>query len=215
MAEQLQHLIDRIRTEAVDKGETEASQLVAKAQEKANAIVHEAEEKARAIIHKADQDAKQYTERSKQALQQASRDLLIAVGKRVEGVMKELTVENLDQALTPDFLRDLIIKMAEAYASGGGDASAMEVRVSPDDHARLESFFRGEYTGKLKSGLTLVPDRTIPAGFTFKLEGGHVRHDFTREAIAEALSQFVRPKLAEIIHQAATGRNGKDGDAAS
>ena len=47
MAEELQHLIDRIQKEAVDTAEKQSEQLTAQAKQKAAAMVKEAEEKAR------------------------------------------------------------------------------------------------------------------------------------------------------------------------
>ena len=42
-------------------------------------------------------------------------------------------------------------------------------------------------------------DETIGAGFTVKVDGGRVEHDFTSKAIAEELSRRLRPDLAALL----------------
>ena len=77
MAEELQHLIDRIRAEAIERAEAEAARILAQAREKAAAEVREAERRAREIIAKAERDAAVFAERAQRSLEQAARDLLI------------------------------------------------------------------------------------------------------------------------------------------
>ena len=54
MAEELQHLIDRIQKEAVQAAEDKAGHILSQAKEKAAAMVKEAEAKAKASLAKAD-----------------------------------------------------------------------------------------------------------------------------------------------------------------
>lgn len=203
MAEELQHLIERIQREAVDTGEKQATQLVTQAREKAAALVREAELKAQAHLQKAEQDAQQYTQRSLQTLQQASRDLLITVGQGVENIVAKLALGAVDKALTPDTVRDMLVKMAEAYMSHGERDRKIEVLLSPADQQKLVAFFKDRYREQLAQGLVIQGDERVFKGFQVSFDGGRVKHQFTPEAIAEALSNFLRPHLAEIVYQVA------------
>ena len=49
MAEQLQHLIERIQRDAVEKAEREAARITADAEERAADLIRKAQEKAEAI----------------------------------------------------------------------------------------------------------------------------------------------------------------------
>lgn len=204
MAEELQHLIERIQREAVDTGAQKASELLAQAKEQAATLVRTAEQQAQALIQKAEQDALQYTQRSQQTLNQAARDVLIGVGQGVESIFSRLVTEGVQQALTPEAMRDLLVKMMESYAGAG----KVEVLVNPKDQEKLLAHVRAALRDRMQQGLTVSGDERVLKGFQVSLDGGRVKHQFTPEAIAEALSNYLRPALAEIVYDAARRSGG-------
>lgn len=213
MAEDLQHLIDKIQSEAITKAEKQAADIQSKAKEKAAALVKEAEEKAKALIAQAEQDALQYTERSTRTLEQVSRDLLISVGQGVENILDDLVGESLDEAMDIDVIKNMLTRMAETYLSRGGKERRINVLVSEEDQKALVKFYSDKYRQKLGESIEIRPDRNITKGFRISFVDEHAHHDFSKEAIAEALSKFLRPHLSEIILRVARddrGANGKD-----
>ena len=206
MAEELQHLIERIQKEAVDAAERESARIVAHAKDKAATIVREAEDKAKALMAKAEKDAQVFTERSEITLEQAARDLLITVGEGIENILSDLVATAVDQAMTIDVLKQMLVKIAEAYAASAGNESHIDMLVSPRDREQLVGFFADQYRKKLMRGVDLHVDNGIFKGFKVSFVDDHVYHDFTCEAIAEALTNFLRPNLSEIVHRAARRR---------
>ncbi|MCZ7592253.1 MAG: ATPase [Kiritimatiellae bacterium] len=203
MAEELQHLIERIQREAVDTGEKQAADLVAKAKRQAAEIVAEAEKQAKEYREKAERDAEQFTARSQQTLRQASRDLLITVGRGVENIVGRLAKEASDASLTYETVQTMLEKLVESYWSRPDREHRIEVMVNPKDQERLVAFFKSKYREQLGKGLEVKGDERILKGFNVKLANGRIEHSFTNEAIAEALSSFLRPHLAAIVYQAA------------
>ena len=206
MAEELQHLIERIQREAVDTGEQKAAQLVGQAREQAAGLLRDAEAQAKALIQKAEQDARQYAERSEHTLKQAARDLLISVGQGVEQIFARLALDSAGAALAGDSLKEMLARMVGAYATAG--SGPMEVLLSSQDQEKLLAYFQERFREEMKQGLTLCGDERLARGFQVSLEGGRVKHQFTPEAIAEALSHFLRPKLAAIVYQVAREAGG-------
>ena len=205
MADELQHLIERIQKEAIDKAEGEAERIVSGAKEKAAAEIKAAEQKAADLLRQAEKDAEAYAERSRRTLEQAARDLLITVGQGVENILSEIVDHATDEALDENGLRDLIGRVVEAYIQKDGAESRIEVLVGEKDREALVEFFTGRYRKELEGGVELREDREILKGFRVAVKDRNVEHDFTREAIAEALSNFLRPHLSEIVHRAARG----------
>lgn len=203
MAEELQHLIERIQREAVDTAERKAAEIVSKAKQEASAIATQAEQQAKARLEKADRDAEQYTERSLQTLKQASRDVLITVGQGVENIVSSLATQATNAALNPDTVQAMLVKLAEGYMNNAHREHGIEMLVSPQDQAALLNYFKANYAAQLKQGLSIKGDERILKGFKVSLAGGRVTHDFTPEAIAEALSNFLRPHLAEVVYSVA------------
>jgi len=210
MAEELQHLIDRIQKEAVDSADEKANQIVSKAKEKAAAIVKESEAKAKANLEKADRDAQAFTARSTRSLEQAARDLLITVGQGVENVLADIVADAVEQALKPEILEQMLVKMAAAYADHQGNESRIDLLISPQDQEKLIKFFADQYRERLIHGVELHVDNEIFKGFKVSFVHDHVYHDFTKEAIAESLTNFLRPQLAEIVHRVAQEESQTD-----
>ncbi len=203
MAEELQHLIDRIQTEGVDKAEQKASAIVSKARDRAAAIVAQAEEQAHDRLKQAEKDAEAFTERSIKTLEQAARDLLITVGQGVKNVLADIAGESTAEAMSSEVIGHMLVKIAEAYVARGGSESKLDVLASEADQKTLLEFFQNRYKAKLGVGLDIHVDHEILQGFQVSFKDGQVYHDFTREAVAEALSAFLRPHLAEIVHRVA------------
>ncbi len=199
MAEELEHLIEKLQSEAINKADREAAEIVSKAKEKAAQKVKDAEKKAEEIIAQAEQDAQQYTERSIRTLEQVSRDLLISVGQGVENILDDLVRDSLDEAMDIDVIKDMLVRMAETYISRADKERRIGLLVSPEDQNALVQFYAERYREKLGDSIEIRPDKSVSKGFRVSFKDEHAHHDFTKEAIAEALSRFLRPHLAEII----------------
>jgi V/A-type H+/Na+-transporting ATPase subunit E len=210
MAVELQHLIDRINREAIEKADEERERILAHAKERAATLVREAEAAAKARLEKADLDAQVYVERSTRTLEQAARDLLITVGQAVEGIVQGIVGEATGDALDPATLRQMMVKMAQAYAERNGTEGRIEFLIGESDKEEIMAFFAEQYRQHLVSGLTVKPDRDVIKGFRVILKDERIYHDFTKPAIAEALGNFLRPHLAEIVHRAARAASASD-----
>lgn len=189
MAEELQHLIERIRKEGVEKAETESSDIVTAAKAEAEKIVTDAKAQAAQFVAKAEQDAEVFTVRSTQALQQASRDLLLTVGKGIEQIFNALLKDTVATSLSAEVMAGLIAKLAEEGAS---------VKVSEE----VLSVLRTQFADKMKAGIDLGAEQEILAGFKLVEKEGTAYRDFTDDAIVNALSEFLRPQLADILKTA-------------
>ncbi|HMP89981.1 MAG TPA: hypothetical protein PJ991_07260 [Kiritimatiellia bacterium] len=201
MAEELQHLIERIQREAVDTGEQQAAKIVTQAKEKAAALIKEAEQKAATIVEKADADARLFTARGEQALSQAARDMLIRVGQGIERIFDQLVKDSVDQALSGSSLSPILERVISTFVKEQGRASSLEVLLGPDDQAALIAHFKSKFAEALKAGLEIRADGRMTRGFKVRLRDRHIEHDFSREAIAEAVSAFLRPALAEMVYK--------------
>lgn len=202
MAEELQHLLERIRREGVEKAEAEAAAIIAKAREQAAVLVREADEKALAAGRRAAAEAETLRERSLAAIRQAGRDLVLAVGEALQTQVLRLLTRQVGDALAGDLLPRLVEQAVTAYLREGQGVS---VSIAPADRERLLGALRTRLAEAAQSGLEIRPEAGITAGFRVSLAGGGVEHDFTAEAVADALGQLLRPQLAAILRGAARG----------
>ncbi|HKI59069.1 MAG TPA: hypothetical protein VKA00_07645 [Trueperaceae bacterium] len=199
MPEALQSLIDKLQGEVVDDARHKADAIVAEAKAEADRRLAAADAEARKLRDSAERDAASMREHGERALEQAGRDLLIAVRRGVEDVVMRLVDDSLEEALTPETLREMLLAMAEAYAQRSGPDRRMSVLLSPDDREQLARFYADQYREKLQQGVEIRVGRDIEKGFRVTLTGDHVEHDFTLRAIADVLSEMLRPELARML----------------
>jgi len=202
MAEELQPLLDQIRKEGVEKAEAEAAEIISQAKEKAAQALREVETKARELIAKAETDAEVFTQRSIATLEQSARDLLITVGQGIENILSDLVAESTTEALGIEVLEQMMVNMAKSCSDTHGE-TRIELLLSEADQKELVKFFAAKYSDKMIHGIELHVDNEILKGFKVSFADDHVYLDFTQEAIAEALTAFLRPKLAEIVSRVA------------
>ena len=201
MAEDLQNLIERIQKDAVEKADAQSAEIIAKAKAEAASIIKNAETEAKAKLEKADKDAEVYTERSNKALEQAARDVLISVGRRLESMVNGILSLQVEKNLNDSTIKEMLLLLAKNYAS-----SEMGVVFSAADKAKLESFVIGEFAKVLGAGVQVESDSGTELGPRLKMDAGKVSHEFTSQSIAAALSALVRPQVAKIVSDVAQGK---------
>ncbi len=197
MAEDLQHLINKIKAEAVDKAKAEASKIESEAKAKAAQILKEAETEAKAKLEKADKDSLAYAERSEKTLEQAARDVVLTVSEDVKKAVLGILGLNVEKALTPELVQQILLTLANGYAG-----KAATVSLSENDAKKLNSFITGEFQKKLGAGVNVQSEDGIYSGFRLSFDNGKVSHDWSKAAIAEALSAILRPALAKAVQNA-------------
>lgn len=203
MDEQLQSLLDRIRGEGVERAEEEGARIVAAAKERAAGIVREAEERAEQLRRGAESDAAASEERGRIALEQAARDFLLSLQNSIEAVLRETLCETVAVALTPDVVAEILVRLADAYAAHDMNESRVDVLLSPEDRDAVGAVVMEKYRGLVNQGLTLRPDERVDKGFKVSFVDDNLYHDFSAEALAEALAPALRAPLCDIMRRAA------------
>ncbi len=200
MAEELQSLLERIQKESMGRAEKQADEIVAQAKEKAAVLIQAAEEKAKQALEKAAIDAIAFTERSQKTLAQAARDLLLTVGCGVETLFEKLVSDAVADALSVEVVAKMLMKICDTSSMKQG----ISISMSGADQKKIVEYFNAKLAEAVKrGGVEIKTDNEIIKGFTVALKGQDVYTDFTREAIAEALMKFLRPRLADIVREAA------------
>jgi V/A-type H+-transporting ATPase subunit E len=208
MPEELQSLLDRIQRDGVEKAETEARAIVGKARQEAEALMAKARGDAESLIAQAKKDAAAYEDRARTALKQAARDAVLSVAQSVQTALQSLVRREVSTALGHhDTLRRMLAHLAENYFKGKG-AGRVDVLVNPAEQKEIAEFFLSRFAAELKQGLEIKADDKIVRGFRVSAAKGNVEHDFTDEAIAQALAALLRPALAEIVKDAMASAAG-------
>jgi V/A-type H+-transporting ATPase subunit E len=194
---QLQELIDKIKKDGIESASVEASRLKTQAEAEAKRIVETANREAEGIIAKAKTDSERFEKAGVAALGQASRNLVLAFKDEIQAVLDKIVVRETTGAYSDDALKAALPDLIKGWA--GKDVDSLDLVLNEAQLARLESFFREKLAAELKTGLELKPDRGLGAGFRIANKDGSAYYDFSAESVAELLSAYLNPKLAEIL----------------
>jgi len=193
MAEELQNLLEKIQKDGVEKANAEAAAILSKAKAEAARIIKEAEEKAAAAKADADKAAKDYAERAGETVAQAARDTVLSVGKSVTTLLESYLAKDVDAALAdPAVAAKLAADAVRALVAGDAKAEAAA-------GAKLADALRAQFAADALKGVTVITDPNAGTGFSVKLDGGRVEHDFTGKTVADALAKRLRPDLAARV----------------
>ena len=190
MAEELQQLLEKIQRDGVDKANAEAKAILDKANAEAKAIVEKAKEEAAATTAKAEADAQAFADRAKETIGQAARDTVMEVKNGVNKLFEGLLAQDVNAALA-DNAAALAADAVKALADGS------DAQVAAN--AKLAEALRAQLAAGAPKGVTVVTDESVGTGFSVRLDGGRVEHDFSEKAITAALAKRLRPDLAKIV----------------
>ncbi len=202
MAEDLQGLLNKIQSEGVKKAEDEKARIISAAKEEAAKIVADAEAKAADLAKKAALDATASESRAKAAIQQAARDVILALKAELNVRLKAVVKDCLGQALTPDALSRIILEIVKASVQGKSGITGVELLLAKKDSEELERIVKGGLLSSLQAKPSISIGRGFGAGLKIGFTGSDVYFDLSDEALADIISEFVGPKLAALLDPA-------------
>ncbi len=199
---QLKELIEKIKSEGVKTAEEQAAEIIRKAELKAAEIIKNAESQAKVARDKAGSDAARFETTGKEALKQASRDLIISTTKKLEGIFNKLLENEVSGVLTGSFLESVILTVIKNWKE---DLEDISVLLPAGELAKLESGLEYGIKKEISGGIEIKPLDGIASGFRVTSKDGAAYFDFTGAGISGLLSELLNPKIASLLQEASAG----------
>jgi V/A-type H+-transporting ATPase subunit E len=194
---QVQELIDKIKRDGIESASEEAARIKREAEAEAKQIVEAAKKEAGEIVTKGKQDAERSEKAGVAALEQASRNLVLAFKGEIQALLDKLVAEQVGKTYDDDILKKVIPELIKAWP--GKKTDALSVLVSEASLTKLKTSFKTKLSAELKKGLELKSDRNIAGGFRIAYKDGSAYYDFSADSVAEMLCAYLNPHLAEIL----------------
>ena len=198
---QVQELINKIKKDGIESASHEAARLKLDAETDARQIVEAAKKEAADIIAKGKQDAERSEKAGKAALEQASRNLVLAFKGEIQALLDRLVAEQLEVSYSTDVLKSVLPDLLKAWGTKTSDSLA--ILLPEASLGKLQSYFKTKLAAELKKGLELRSDRNLAGGFRIAKKDGSAYYDFSADSVAEMLSAYLNPHLAEILKASA------------
>jgi V/A-type H+-transporting ATPase subunit E len=199
---QVQDLIDKIKKDGIESASEEAAKVKRDAQAEAAKIVEAAKKEAADIVAKGKQDAERSEKAGIAALEQASRNLVLAFKGEIQTLLDKIVAQATAAAYGEDTLKAALPDLLKAWAAKGGN---VDILLPEGDLKKLQGWFSNQLAADLKKGVELRADRNLGAGFRIANKDGSAYYDFSAESVAELLSSYLTPRLTETLKTAAKG----------
>ena len=194
---QVQELIDKIKKDGIETASQEAARIKTEAEAEAVRIVENARKEAHEIIRQGRQDAERSGKAGIAALEQASRNLILSFREEIQALLNKLVTAHVAAVYNEDVLKAALPNLLKSWAEK--DTDNLSVILPENELSKIQSFFGEKLTKELLKGVELKPSRKLSSGFHISNKEGSVYYDFSAEAVAQLLSSYLNPKLAEIL----------------
>ena len=198
---QLQELIEQIKKDGVEAAETQAEAILKSAKAEAEKIISDAKAQADKMIADAKSENAKTVKSGEDAIRQAGRNLLISFRESVTRELKAIVGDNVNNIYSSDALVKLIINAVECWA-GKPEADDISVILNSNDLAKLEEALLAELKAKMLSGVTLKTNDNFDGGFRIAVNNGAVYYDYSADAVTDMLSNYLSPKVTELLKEA-------------
>jgi V/A-type H+-transporting ATPase subunit E len=201
MTQQLQELLNKIKTEGIQAADDKAKEIEIQAQAKSRQIIEQAQKEAAHILQSAQGEVKRIRESTQIALQQASRDTLLSLRKQIEQILARLIQAKTGEALSSDvlseILTDVIKKSLDAKSLG-----SLEITLNAQDLEKVKNGFSAHLKEQIKKGVRFQSSQDSGKGFTISFDSGKSSFEFTDQSLAEFFSSFLSVDAASFVNDA-------------
>ncbi|MDR2516252.1 MAG: V-type ATP synthase subunit E [Spirochaetaceae bacterium] len=198
---QLQELIDKIKRDGIESASQEAARLKTQAEDEARRIVDAARREAESIVSQAKTDAERAEKAGIAAVGQAARNVVLSFRTEIQAILDRIVARETTAALSGDLLASVLPDILRGWS--GGDELSL---ILPEPAlGKITAYFNEKIAGELTRGIELKSDRNLAAGFRIANRDGSAYYDFSAESVAELLSAYLNPRLAETLKESVKG----------
>jgi len=201
---QLQELIDKIKKDGIESASAEAARLKGEAEAEAGRIIAAAQKEAADIVSRGKADAERSEKAGIAAIEQASRNLILAFKGEIQALLDKIVAQATTSAYGEETLKSALPEILKVWASKTG-TDTLDILLPEGELKKLQSWFSDKLAAELKKGVELKAVRNLEAGFRISNKDGSAYYDFSAESVAQLLSAYLNPRLAEILKITAKG----------
>jgi V/A-type H+-transporting ATPase subunit E len=198
---QLQEFIDKIKKDGVEVAEVEATSIVNNAKAEAEKIIADAKMQAEKILTDAKAENERIVKSGEEAIKQAGRNLLISFRESVAKELKKIVGEKVEALYSGEEFSNLLVTVLENWAKNS-DTDDLTLILNSDDLKKFEETALHTLKEKMLGGVTLKASNNFDKGFRIAVDGGSAYYDYSREAVVDMLSDFLSPRVTQLLKEA-------------
>jgi len=200
---QVQELIDKIKKDGIETASQEAHRIKSEAEAEARRVVETARKEADDIALRGKQDAERSEKAAIAALEQASRNLVLAFKDEIQNLLNKIVADRVNASYDGDVLKAVLPELIKSWTAKGADD--LSLILAEGEFSKLQAFFNDKLTDELKKGVELKSSRRFATGFHISNKEGSIYYDFSAESVAQLISTYLNSRLAETLKNSIKG----------
>ncbi len=203
MNDKLQELTQRIYNEGLEKGKSEAEEIVNQAKTDADTLIRNANKQAKKIMEDAIKESEELKKNAQSELTLSSRQAINALKQQLTGLVVTKSVEDALTNAFDDkaFIQDIMLTMVKNWNKidqSGGDISIV---LPEKEKGKLENLLKGKVAMQLKAGLDINFEEGLKSGFKIGPKDGHYKISFTEDDFQQFFQQYLRPRTKKLLFE--------------
>jgi V/A-type H+-transporting ATPase subunit E len=195
MSEQtLDLLIEKLKTEAIEKAEKESAKILEDARIRAEAIVSEAEEQKKSLLSEAEKEAQDIVDKGNSALRVAARDLSLSVRNDLLQLLRATLEDEVEKSFTPELMKSVINQLIDQLGS------EVEFRL-PEEHSRELAEFIQKKMQESDETITLLEEKGDASGILITKKDQGWSYTISPEQVTESLLPHLNAKWVQILSE--------------
>jgi len=196
MQNKLQELTDQLYNQGLAKGREEGDRILAEARAQAESILSSAREQAAGIVADAEKSASELKTKAEADVRMASSQALQATKADIENLVLA-KVGSQNATADPEFLKEIILKVAERFSATEGADIAL---VLPESmKAKLEPWVASSLSKALGAPVQASFSKKIAGGFTIGPKDGSYFVSMTDKTFDSLICEYLRPVTRKLL----------------
>lgn len=203
MAQSIEAFINKLQSDGVEAGETQAAKIRQEAEQQAQQIIQEAEAKAKRIVDDAKAESESTRSRTQTELKLAARDTVNRLQATLTDALKGVLHHEVDAKLADtDFVGALIKDIVDQYVKADIEGTgSVTINVSDEMRHQLADWAVNTLHKSRDEIKTLVDLHGTLKGAGFEYQAIEGTIEVTVDSVVELLSNLVGPEVRKLVQE--------------
>ncbi len=200
MEAKLEELTKKIYEEGVQKGQSQADEIISKAKAEADAIIKNAKQQYDQIISDAKKEQSKMVAKGASEIRMAGEQAVTSLKQEISSILSNFIVSSgIKNALSDnEFVKNLIKTMVEKWNPNTKTIDAV-LTLPGNDNSEFTNFFKAQASDLLTKGLEIKFEERMDGGFKIGPKDKSFIVSFTDKDFHGFFQSFLKPMTKEIL----------------
>lgn len=201
MQNKLQELTEKIYREGLEKGQSEANQVLLKAKDDAARIVADAKQQAEQILATAQHEAADMRKNAETEISLSAKQVIGGLKQQITAAIEAQLYKTpiVDALADAEFIKKVIQTAVQNWNPNSTEKITLNVLVAPEMEKQVAQHFTNKAGATLSNGVSVNSDRTIKYGFKIGPKDGGYLVSFTENDFVALFRDYMRPKIVALL----------------